>query len=65
MRRMRRPRLYALVLMAALTIALILSGGGLFGQGPTKSLHTSAVMERSTTLRPAISANRQQLTYSN
>ena len=65
MRRMRRSRLYALLLMAALTIALILSGGGLIGQGPTKSLHPSAVMERSSTLRPAISANRQQLTYSN
>ena len=45
MRRMRRSRLYALVLMAALTIALILSGGGLIGQGPTKSLHPSAVTE--------------------
>ena len=45
MRRLPRPRLFGLVLIAALTISLMLSGRGLIGQGPTKSLHPSAVTE--------------------
>ena len=42
---MPRPRLFALVLMAALSIALMLSGRGLISQAPTSSLHPSAVTE--------------------
>ena len=42
---MPRPRLFALVLIGALTIALIFSGRGLIGQRSTHALDSSAVTE--------------------
>jgi len=42
---MPRPRLFALVLIGALTIALIFGGRGLIGQRPSNALDSSAVTE--------------------
>ena len=45
MRRLPRPRLFALLLMTALTLALLFSGRGLIGQGPTEELNPGTVTE--------------------
>ena len=43
MRRLPRPRLLVLVLLAALTIVLMLNGRGLIGEGPSNVLDRNAV----------------------
>ena len=45
MRRFPRPRLFVLVLMAALTIALILGGRQLIGQSPSEGLDQASITE--------------------